>query len=72
MSEPRTFSERYNYEDRCSNLHWKGMYVLSDSIIPPTNDGLFWCHKTQQCMGPDSKAVDEYECNETRKCFSAL
>ena len=59
-------------EDRCSNLHWKGMYVLSESEMPHSNDGLYWCHSTQQCMGPDGKAVDHYECNETRNCYKAL
>jgi len=48
------------------------MYVLSESDLPHSNDRLFWCHKTQQCVGPDGKLVDDYECNETRKCFAAL
>ena len=48
------------------------MYVLSESDFPHSNDRLFWCHKTQQCVGPDGKLVDDYECNETRKCFLAL
>ena len=59
-------------EDRCSNLAWKGMYVLSESEIPHSNDGLYWCHSTQQCVGPDGKGVDHYECNEMRKCYKAL
>lgn len=59
-------------DDRCSNLHWKGMYVLSESDFPHSNDRLFWCHKTQQCVGPDGKLVDDYECNETRSCFVEL
>ena len=48
------------------------MYILSESELPHSNDGLYWCHSTQQCMGPDGKAVDHYECNETRQCYKAL
>ena len=59
-------------DDRCSSLAWKGMYVFSESIFPHSNDRLFWCDKTQQCLGLDGKLVDDYECNETRSCFVAL
>jgi hypothetical protein len=34
--------------------------------------GNFWCHKTHQCIGPDAKLADNYECNETRACYEAL
>ncbi len=58
-------------DDRCDNLRWKGMYIPAewDPDVPHGNDRLFWCHKTQNCLGPDSRVVDEYECNETRKCY---
>jgi hypothetical protein len=59
-------------EDRCQWLRWKGMFVLSESSIPHSGDRLFWCHKTQQCIGPDAKLADDYECNETRGCYDAL
>ena len=60
--------------DRCQNLRWKGMYILSevDPLVGHSNDGLFWCHNTSNCCGPDGKAVDDYECNETRECYRAL
>jgi hypothetical protein len=60
--------------DRCQNLRWKGMYVLSevDPLVGHSNDGLFWCHTTSNCVGPDGKVVDDYECNETRECYRAL
>lgn len=61
-------------DDRCYFLHWKGMYI--DSIwtadVPHSNDRLYWCHKTQSCLGPEGKTVDEYECHEGRKCYKAL
>jgi hypothetical protein len=59
-------------EDRCQWLRWKGMFVLSESNIPHSGDHLFWCHKSQQCIGPDAKLADDYECNETRGCYEAL
>ncbi len=43
-----------------------------DPNVPLGIDRLFWCHKTQTCLEPDSKLVDEYECNEARKCYLAL
>ena len=59
-------------EDRCQSLRWKGLFVLSESSTPHSNDRLFWCHKTHQCIGPDAKIADDYECNETRPCYEAL
>ena len=61
-------------DDRCFNLRWKGLYIHEDSDPNPagTGDRLFWCQETQQCLGPDGKLVDDYECNETRRCYKAL
>jgi hypothetical protein len=61
-------------EDRCQHLRWKGMYIDSiwDPAIPHSNDRAFWCHRTQVCLGPDGKQVDDYECNEMRKCYEEL
>jgi hypothetical protein len=43
-----------------------------DPTVPHGNDRLFWCHKTQTCLGPDGKLADDYECHEIRKCYTAL
>ena len=61
-------------DDRCDSLRWKGMFIEAewDPSVPHGNDRLFWCVKTQNCLGPDSKLVDEYECNETRACYKPL
>ena len=61
-------------DDRCVNLRWKGMFVdvPHDPRIPRSNDRLFWCQKTQNCLGPDGKLVDDYECNEARGCYLGL
>ncbi len=61
-------------EDRCDLLRWKGLFIEAewDPTVPHSGDRLFWCHKTQNCLGPDGKAVDEYECIETRGCYRPL
>ena len=61
-------------EDRCTNLRWKGMFINAewDPTVPHGNDRLFWCHKTQNCVGPDGRAVDEYECHDARNCYKPL
>ena len=58
-------------DDRCDLLRWKGLFIETSSE-PQSGDRLFWCHKTQQPIGPDGKPVDEYECNETRACYRPL
>jgi len=61
-------------DDRCDFLRWKGLFIEAewDPALPHSSDRLFWCHKTQNCLGPDGKIADDYECNETRSCFRPL
>jgi hypothetical protein len=61
-------------QDRCANLRWKGMFIEAawDPTVPHGNDRAFWCQHTYNCLGPDSKLVDDYECNPARKCYQAL
>jgi hypothetical protein len=62
-------------DDRCDFLRWKGLFIEAPwdtSILPHTSDRAFWCLKTQNCLGPDGKTVDDYECNETRNCYKPL
>lgn len=58
-------------DDRCDALRWKGMFIEAEwcDTIPHSGDRLFWCHKTQKCLGPDGKLVDDYECNPARNCY---
>lgn len=58
-------------DDRCANLCWKGMFIEShwDPTVQHCNDRLFWCQKSQQNLGEDGRPVDEYNCNETRRCY---
>lgn len=61
-------------DDRCEFLRWKGMFVDAEwhPSVPHSGDRLFWCQKTQTCLGPDGKIADDYECNEVRSCYRAL
>lgn len=63
MSE---LSERFNTErpGLCSALHWKRQYIWSepDPTVPPSNDGLFWCGRTQAAVGPDGKVAEPGNC----------
>ena len=60
-------------DDRCFFLLWKGIFIDSwDPDHIPSGDGSFWCNKTQNCLGPDSREVGDYECNETRRCYKAM
>jgi hypothetical protein len=61
-------------DDRCDSLRWKGMFIDAawEETVPHSNDRLFWCLKTQNCLGPDGKAVDEYECHPERGCYQPL
>ena len=59
---------------RCEKLRWKGMFIEAewDPNVQHSNDQLFWCQHTFKCVGPDGKAVDEYECNPARNCYEEL
>ena len=60
-------------QDRCANLCWKGLYI--DAVWDPTvpqSERIYWCQHSYNCLGPDGKAVDEYECNPSRACYKSL
>ena len=59
-------------QDRCDYLRWKGLFVDGEESLTAHSAHVFWCLHTQQPFGPDGKQVDEYECNETRKCYRPL
>ncbi|HET8547796.1 MAG TPA: hypothetical protein VFL57_07330 [Bryobacteraceae bacterium] len=64
---------RYD-DDRCTSLRWKGMFI--DTVWDPSaqqgSDHIYWCQKTQSCLGPDGQAVDKYECHDGRGCYKPL
>ena len=55
----------------CKHLRSKEMYH-SDS--PGKEDlfhsGIYWCHQTQDGLGPDGICVDSEECSQGRTCFN--
>jgi hypothetical protein len=60
------------HENRCDHLRWKGLFVDTEDEAgrehhPP--DRIFWCLKTQQCVGPDGSIVGARQCAPTRDCF---
>jgi hypothetical protein len=60
--------------ERCEHLRWKGMFIeaMPDPTVQQTDDRLFWCQKTQICLGPDGRLADDFECNPARPCYRAL
>jgi hypothetical protein len=61
-------------KNRCEKLRLKGMYVEADwdPTVQPCNDTAYWCQHTYKPIGPDGKAVDEFECSPARKCYEPL
>jgi hypothetical protein len=60
--------------DRCSRLRWKGLSIEApwDASVQHGNDRIFWCQHTYNCLGPDGKIADEFECSPARGCYDAL
>src|SRR5260370_36155333 len=61
-------------DDRCELLRWKGMNIEAewDPTAPHSGDRAFWCHLTQQCLGPDGIQVDDFQCNPARTGYNPL
>ena len=55
--------------NRCDKLRWKGLFIEAewDPTVQHCNDRAFWCQHTYNCLGPDGKLVDEFECSPARK-----
>ena len=60
--------------NRCEKLRWKGLFIEAewDPSIQPSNDRNFWCQHTWNCLGPDGKVVDDFECSPGRDCYVQL
>ena len=67
----RTEAERFDtdHPELCHCLRWKGMFISSakDPTVPPTNDGLFWCLYTQNCLGPDGQLAEPGTCSSSER-----
>jgi hypothetical protein len=73
MNQDKPLLERLG-DDRCQHLRWKSLFIDTtwDPTVPHGNDGDLWCSRTMINIGPDNKVVDQYECNESRKCYEAI
>jgi hypothetical protein len=66
-------ADRYNTQrpDLCPALRWKGQLITAepDPSVPASNEGLFWCIRTQTCIGPDGELAEPANCcSKTRSC----
>jgi hypothetical protein len=69
-----TEAERFSTDrpELCHCLRWKGQFVWAehDPTVQPTNDGLFWCVFTQNCLGPDGELAEPGNCSSSdRGCY---
>jgi hypothetical protein len=57
------------HSNLCTALRWKGQFVLSepDPNVQPSNDGLFWCMHTQNCIGPDGEVAEPGNCSSKKR-----
>jgi hypothetical protein len=60
--------------NRCGNIRWKSMYIVTEAAPgeEACNDTALWCLQTFNCLGPDGKVVDHFECSPSRKCYEQL
>ena len=67
----RTEAERFNtnHPELCHCLRWKGMFISAehDPTVQPSNDGLFWCLYTQNCLGPDGELAEPGSCSSPER-----
>ncbi len=71
VSEQQRFNTKH--PDLCPALRWKGQFILAehDPTVQASNDGLFWCIHTQNCIGPDGKLAEPGNCcKKGRRCHS--
>jgi hypothetical protein len=67
-------AERFNvhHPSLCGCLRWKGMFIQveADPTVPPSNEGLYWCLFTQNCIGPDGGLAEPGTCSAPdRACY---
>ena len=56
--------------DRCAFLNWKGIHIEAEwDPTVPQSERLYWPQHSYNCLGPDGKTMDEYECNPSRACY---
>ncbi len=68
MADEITLPRKQEY---CHRLRCKEMFIYTDEAfdLKDSGSGLYWCAHTQNCMGPDGKAVYWTECKPGRTCY---
>ena len=65
----------YPNQTMCRRLRSKGMFIEVDQTDPTVEggeDGMVWCARTQDCLGPDGSTVDVHNCKPGRGCFETI
>ena len=54
----------------CRCLRSKEMFTHDEPgwDIRSSSSGIFWCLRTQNCLGPDGQIADPDNCQEGRSC----
>lgn len=57
----------------CKNLRSKEMYYEPAPFVENEfSSSIYWCMRTQDCIGPDTQAVDCEECTPGRECYKRI
>ena len=61
----------------CSKLRTKTMYLNNEQREDPEEQAgcgtaIFWCLKTQECLGPDDNQANPDSCRAPRECAVVL
>lgn len=69
-------SDRFNTGNPklCRALRWKGQFIVAetDTTLPASCDGIFWCIHTQTCIGPDREVAEPGKCSSlARACYGS-
>lgn len=58
----------------CRLLRWKAMLLNaeSDPTVPASNDQIYWCGQSLNCIGPDGLIASPAECGPGRRCYDDL
>jgi hypothetical protein len=57
----------------CAMLRCKEMFYENGiPLAQRGGSGIYWCHHTHKCLGPDNALVAPEECGPNRSCYEAL
>ena len=72
MPAPTPQPGRPQVQCRLIRSKWMFIDVEPDPKAPHSDNGLYWCVHTQNCLGPDGKIVTLEKCAFGRACFEPL